>query len=137
MRARDLAQGVFWIAVSLAMCWGQFLLSAKRRRAINGGGIARGRVVEIILHGRRRDFRPVIEFAASDGERVTFEDVTRVGEYDHGREFEVAYDPADPWGTAVAVRENRWFWSRVGGVLITMVIFIVGIMCLVQGITGD
>ena len=137
MRARDLAQGVIWIAASVAMCWGQFLLSAKRRRAMNGGGIARGRVVEIIRPGRRRNFRPVIEFATGDGERVTFVDVTGAGEYDYGREFEVAYDPADPGGTAVAVRRNRWFWSSVGGVLFTMVIFIVGIVCLVQGITGD
>lgn len=81
-------------------------------------------------------FRPVIEFVTTDGQRVAFKDETGVGAYDHGREFEVAYDPADPWGTAVALRQDRWFWSSAGGWLVTTVFLTVGIACLVQGITG-
>jgi hypothetical protein len=140
-QAKDLAEGVMWIAASLAGCWGQFLLSVKRRRALDGVGTARGTVVQTIEHrgGRNRYCTPVIEFVTSEGERVQFEDETSVRDYDDvdGREFEVAYDPDDPWGTAVAVRKWRWRWSRAVAVLFITMTFIVGIVCLVQGIVFD
>jgi hypothetical protein len=141
-QAKDLAEGLMWIALSLGFCWGQFLLSVKRRRALSGTGTARGTVMQVIRHGRRSgwpDYRPVIEFVTSEGERVQFEDATSVREYDDAdrREFEVAYDPADPSGTAVAVRKWRWRWSWVIAVPAITMTFIAGIVCLVQGIIFD
>ena len=116
MQPLTLIVGIIWIAVGLRVGWGRFLLVVRRRRAEHGTGRAQGTVVKVIQHDRRTfgfwlDFRPVIEFVTSTGERVQFEDLTRVGEYAEGRAFEVA-------------------------AFMIAVYFIGGIVFIVQGITG-
>lgn len=59
---------------------------------------------------------PVIEFVAASGEAVTFVDAGPARKWAIGRECAVGYDPADPAGTAVAIRPN----SFVGLLLCTV-----------------
>jgi hypothetical protein len=84
------------------------------------GSRARGTVVshqERPMHNWDRSaFLPLIEFVAASGETKTFTDKIPAGKWAIGRECAVAYAPADPAGTAVAVRPGN-----VVGLLIAMV----------------
>ena len=74
------------------------------------GSRARGTVVSRherwTRNGNRSLLYPVIEFAAASGETVTFTDKITARKWAIGRDCTVAYAPADPESTAIAIRPN-------------------------------
>jgi hypothetical protein len=102
MRAEALGLGTLMIAAFGTRYQGR----RSRSRAMRGDR-AQGKMVDIafsFIRGSPR--RPVIAFYTPAGQWVEFTGDVAVEKGDMGCEFEVAYDPASPWRTAVVVKSE-------------------------------
>lgn len=95
-----------------------------------------GKVVDVMhpFFSSRGTPRPVIGFCTTAGQWVEFKGDMYARKRDIGRELEVAYDPVDPWRTAVVIDEEvvraQAAEARIG----SMVFLIAGIVLTACGI---
>ena len=125
--------GTLLIAAAGTGRWVRRTQAAKLSHAMQGDR-AQGKVVDFVH--RRPSYRPVIGFYTRAGQWVEFTGDMTMEKSDKGRELEVAYDPANPWKTAVVISEDvlrrQAADARIGGVLLLAA----GIALIAVGIFG-